>query len=77
MNVRAPFSVMEVENGDPAQATSTSWYLCELRMSRVRVFDNSKPWHTSVATIWGYWRQSYLGSMLLSLPSQTYTWRRS
>jgi hypothetical protein len=76
MKIRAPFQVIEVDNTDPAQATSTSWYLYGISITCARVFDPSKPWKTSVKTLWGYWRQSYLGSMLLSLPSQTYTWRK-
>jgi hypothetical protein len=71
MKIRAPFQVIEVDNTDPAQATSTSWYLHGLGQRRLSLIGQSR-----IATLWGYWRQSYLGCMLLSLPSQTYTWRR-
>jgi hypothetical protein len=71
MKIRAPFVLQVDHNTDPTQVTGDDWYICGLGLKRLSLYGFKRK-----QIRWGYWRQRYLGSMLLSLPSQTYTWRR-
>jgi hypothetical protein len=58
--VNAPFKVIQQENTDRCQAPHTKWYVGCLRLNRYRTISKS------TVTVWGFVRDNYIGSMLLS-----------
>lgn len=68
--IRAPFEVLVVQNTQQTLAVGEHWYIAPFRLHRMRVFGSSR----SIVK-WGYWRETFLGQMLLSLPSLKMVWR--
>jgi hypothetical protein len=73
MKIQAPFTIIQQGNTDVCQATHTKWFVGVLRLNRLRVYSNYPK--TRMATQWQYVREQYLGSMMLSIPSHTWSWR--
>lgn len=70
--IRAPFTVIQQRNTDPAQAVHTKWLLAGYGLKRLPVYHKFP--RSKMALVWGYVNVWYLGSMMYH--GVTSTWRQ-